>query len=73
MKVVESAAVLAAAIAALGRPAAEAEILIGAAAQLTGDYFWLGEQVERGAEMAVDHLDKGGRCAWRARPADLGR
>jgi ABC-type branched-subunit amino acid transport system substrate-binding protein len=60
MKVLESALVLAAALAALGPAEAEAEILIGAAAQLTGDYSWLGEQVERGAEMAVDDINKAG-------------
>ena len=47
-------------MAALGPSAAQAEILIGAAAQLTGDYSWLGEQVERGAEMAVDDLNTAG-------------
>ena len=40
--------------------AADAEILIGTAAQITGDYSWLGEQVERGAEMAVADLNKAG-------------
>ena len=40
--------------------AAEAEILIGTAAQITGDYSWLGEQVERGAAMAVDDLNAAG-------------
>jgi branched-chain amino acid transport system substrate-binding protein len=44
-----------------GAVPAQAEILIGAAAQLTGDYSWLGEQVERGAGMAVEDLnDTGG-------------
>ena len=44
----------------IGPVAAEAEIVIGAAAQLTGDYSWLGEQVERGAEMAVNDLNAAG-------------
>ena len=47
-------------LAALRPAAAEAEILIGTAAQITGDYSWLGEQVERGAEMAVADLNKAG-------------
>ena len=40
--------------------AADAKILIGTAAQITGDYSGLGEQVERGAEMAVADLNKAG-------------
>ena len=40
--------------------AAEAQILIGTAAQITGDYSWLGEQVESGAEMAVADLNAAG-------------
>jgi branched-chain amino acid transport system substrate-binding protein len=60
MKILRSALRVSAALAALGSAAAEAEILIGAAAQLTGDYSWLGEQVERGAEMAVDDLNEAG-------------
>jgi branched-chain amino acid transport system substrate-binding protein len=60
MKIVENASALAAALAGLCPCSAAAEILIGAAAQLTGDYSWLGEQVERGAEMAVDDINKAG-------------
>jgi branched-chain amino acid transport system substrate-binding protein len=52
--------VLATALAVLCPCSAAAEILIGAAAQLTGDYSWLGEQVERGAAMAVDDLNEAG-------------
>jgi branched-chain amino acid transport system substrate-binding protein len=60
MTILRSALRLAAALAALGPAGAGAEAVIGAAAQLTGDYSWLGEQVERGAEMAVDDLNKAG-------------
>src|SRR5262245_57502803 len=59
MKILASGLGFAAVVMALG-PAAKAEILIGAAAQLTGDYSWLGEQVERGAEMAVADLNAAG-------------
>jgi branched-chain amino acid transport system substrate-binding protein len=60
MKILASGLGFAAVLAALDPTAADAEILIGAAAQLTGDYSWLGEQVERGAEMAVADLNKAG-------------
>jgi branched-chain amino acid transport system substrate-binding protein len=60
MKVLGSGVGFAAILAALGPSAAEAEILIGTAAQITGDYSWLGEQVERGARMAVDDLNSTG-------------
>ena len=49
------------AIAALGAPAAAAEIRIAAAGPMTGVYAWAGEQYQRGAALAVDDLNaKGG-------------
>jgi Periplasmic binding protein len=60
MRVLAGALWFAAALATLAPVTVRAEILIGAAAQLTGDYSWLGEQVERGAVMAVDDLNKAG-------------
>ncbi len=60
MKTFRSAPGFVAALATLGPGAAQAEILIGAATQLTGEYSWLGEQVQRGAEMAVEDLNAAG-------------
>ena len=60
MKILASGPGFAAVLAAVDPTVAEAEILIGTAAQITGDYSWLGEQVERGAEMAVADLNKAG-------------
>jgi branched-chain amino acid transport system substrate-binding protein len=60
MKIFGSVLRFAVVLATLGPSAAEAEILIGAAAQISGDYSWLGEQVERGAEMAVADVNKAG-------------
>jgi len=60
MKILASGLAFAAVVTALGPAVAEAEIRIGAAAQITGDYSWLGEQVERGAAMAVDDLNAAG-------------
>jgi branched-chain amino acid transport system substrate-binding protein len=60
MTTIRNALRLSVALGAFASPTAHAEILIGAAAQLTGDYSWLGEQVERGAEMAVADLNKAG-------------
>jgi branched-chain amino acid transport system substrate-binding protein len=57
MKIIGNALRFGVALTALAISTAQAEILIGAAAQLTGDYSWLGEQVERGAVMAVDDLN----------------
>jgi branched-chain amino acid transport system substrate-binding protein len=48
-------------VAALGASAAEAEIRIGLASPMTGDYAWAGDRYQRGAEMAVEDLNtKGG-------------
>jgi branched-chain amino acid transport system substrate-binding protein len=48
-------------VAALGASAAEAEIRIGLASPMTGDYAWAGDRYQRGAEMAVEDLStKGG-------------
>jgi branched-chain amino acid transport system substrate-binding protein len=60
MKPFRSALRFAAALVVLGPWTAQAEILVGAAAQLTGDYAWLGEQVQRGAEMAIDDINAAG-------------
>jgi branched-chain amino acid transport system substrate-binding protein len=60
MNIIGNALGVGAVLAALGPVPAQSEILIGAAAQLTGDYSWLGEQVERGAEMAVADLNAAG-------------
>ena len=60
MRTVGSALRFCVALAALGPSGAGAEILIGAAAQLTGDYSWLREQGERGSGMAVDDINKAG-------------
>ncbi len=60
MRVLGGALWFASALATLAPVTVRAEILIGAAAQLTGDYSWLGEQVQRGAVMAVDDLNKAG-------------
>jgi branched-chain amino acid transport system substrate-binding protein len=47
--------------AALCAPAAEAEIRIGLASPMTGDYAWAGDRYQRGAELAVEDLNaKGG-------------
>ena len=49
------------AAAALGAPAAQAEIRIGVAAPMTGIYAWAGDRFQRGAELAVENLNaKGG-------------
>jgi branched-chain amino acid transport system substrate-binding protein len=45
--------------AALGNPA-QAEILIGAAGPITGRLAWIGEQMQRGAEMAVSDINAAG-------------
>jgi branched-chain amino acid transport system substrate-binding protein len=45
--------------AALGYPA-RAEVLIGAAGPFTGQVAWLGEQMQRGAEMAVADINRAG-------------
>jgi branched-chain amino acid transport system substrate-binding protein len=47
-------------IAALCARAAEAEILIGVAAPMTGKNAWFGEQMERGAALAVADLNAAG-------------
>jgi branched-chain amino acid transport system substrate-binding protein len=47
-------------IAVLCAPAAEAEILIGVAAPMTGKNAWFGEQIERGAALAVADLNAAG-------------
>jgi branched-chain amino acid transport system substrate-binding protein len=60
MKILARGLGIAAIVTVFGPAAAEAEIRIGAAAQITGDYSWLGEQVERGAAMAVDDLNAAG-------------
>jgi branched-chain amino acid transport system substrate-binding protein len=60
MKISASVLWFGAALTALAPVAARAEILIGTAAQITGDYSWLGEQVERGAAMAVEDLNAAG-------------
>jgi branched-chain amino acid transport system substrate-binding protein len=47
--------------AALGSTRAGAEILIATAGPMTGVYAWAGERYQRGAELAVEHLNaKGG-------------
>jgi branched-chain amino acid transport system substrate-binding protein len=46
-------------VAALGGPA-RAEILIGLAGPLTGTNAWVGEQIERGAALAVADLNAAG-------------
>jgi branched-chain amino acid transport system substrate-binding protein len=60
IRILASGLGIAAVLGAVDPSGAEAEILIGTAAQITGDYSWLGEQVERGAEMAVADLNKAG-------------
>ena len=45
--------------AALGSPA-EADILIGVAGPMTGDRAWYGEQMQRGAELAVADINAAG-------------
>jgi branched-chain amino acid transport system substrate-binding protein len=54
--------------AALGWPA-RAEVLIGLAGSLTGPYAWVGEQMERGAALAVSDLNAaGGVLGQQVRP-----
>ena len=40
--------------------AAHAEIMVGVAGPMSGQYSWFGEQMERGAELAVDDLNAAG-------------
>jgi branched-chain amino acid transport system substrate-binding protein len=47
-------------VAALCARAAEAEILTGVAAPMTGKNAWFGEQMERGAALAVADLNAAG-------------
>ena len=56
-RVVVVALVIAAAV--LGGPA-RADVLIGMAGSLTGPYAWVGEQIERGAALAVADLNSAG-------------
>src|SRR5688500_14504675 len=47
-------------IAALGATTAAAEVLIGVAGPMTGKDAWFGEQLQRGAELAVADLNAAG-------------
>ncbi|MDJ0948719.1 MAG: branched-chain amino acid ABC transporter substrate-binding protein [Alphaproteobacteria bacterium] len=61
MRYLKTALVAAAALAALGTTAAHAELKIATAGPMTGQYASFGEQMRRGAEMAVQDINaKGG-------------
>ena len=64
MTVRNTAFALLALIAAAGP--AHAEILIGAAAPFSGPNAALGEQLRRGAQMAVDDINATGGAFWRS-------
>jgi branched-chain amino acid transport system substrate-binding protein len=57
LRLISAAIVMLAAV--LGDPA-RAEILIGAAGPITGQLAWIGEQMQRGAEMAVADINAAG-------------
>jgi branched-chain amino acid transport system substrate-binding protein len=58
MRSIVTAAIIAL-VASIGGPA-RAEILIGAAGPLTGPLAWIGEQMQRGTEMAVANINAAG-------------
>jgi branched-chain amino acid transport system substrate-binding protein len=60
MRASHSAAGFAAALIMLGLSTAQAEVLIGSAAPLTGQLAWHGEQHERGIQMAVSEINAAG-------------
>ena len=61
MRYLKTALVAAAAATALGVSAAQAEIKIATAGPMTGQYASFGEQMRRGAELAVKDINaKGG-------------
>lgn len=57
---VRDALLLVSMLSAMALTPARAEILIGAAGPLTGDYSWYGEQTERAVAMAVADLNEAG-------------
>ena len=58
---------------AVGLASAKAEILIGTAGPMTGQYAWFGEQHARGAEMTVDDINAtGGVLGREVRRDDAG-
>ncbi|MCK5362969.1 MAG: ABC transporter substrate-binding protein, partial [Gammaproteobacteria bacterium] len=53
-------ALLAAALSCLSSTISKAEILIATAGPMSGQYSWSGEQMQRGAELAVADLNRAG-------------
>jgi hypothetical protein len=52
-------------VAVLLRYPVRAEILIGAAGPITGQLAWVGEQMQRGTELAVADINAAGGPPWR--------
>jgi branched-chain amino acid transport system substrate-binding protein len=52
--------IAAATVMAIGQMSAQAEVLVATAGPMSGQYSWSGEQMRRGAELAVADLNAAG-------------